>query len=184
MDSARNGATLPGRKPSHVPTLFAPVFVLLLLLAAVISVPWTYIQKSVQRRRERKFAGQMNRACRSVHWQEFKQAVQNGAGTTIGEYLSPKGPFRLWWTPEDVRRISPYEWKREQHHAFPVIEPDLLPFFEWCYVRYTHPDSGAARLVSVPESERKQLKAALAEMSFVSICSYRSLRHKIAAAKT
>ncbi len=164
----------PPRKPIKVSALFAPVTVPLLFLAAAISIPWTHIQKLNQRRKERGFAGDMKKADRLMDWQEFSQAMQSGAGTVIGEYLSTKGPFRLWWTPDDIPATSPHIWKREQHVAW--MEPEFLPFFQWCYARYTNPQSGLAQLVPVPEEARNQLKAMLTSSRFVSTCSFRSLR--------
>jgi hypothetical protein len=164
----------PPRKPIKVSVLFAPITVPLLLLAATISIPWTCIQKWNQRRKERRFAEEMKNADRLMDWPEFKQAIQSGAGTAIGEYLSPKGPFRLWWTAEDIPAVSPHQWQREQHVAW--MEPEFLPFFKWCIARYTNPQSGAARLVVVPERERKQLNVMLNGSRFVSTCSFRSLR--------
>lgn len=166
----------PRRKPFKVPVVFAPIYIPLLFLAGAASIPWGYIQKSVQRRQERIFADQMKKAGRLIEWQEFKHAEANGEGTVIGEYLSMKGPFRLWWTPEDVVTASPHKCKREQHFAW--AEPEFLPFFEWCYARYTNPQTGVARLVPVPESERIQLKAMLTSTRFVSTCSFRSLRER------
>lgn len=164
----------PPRKPFKVSVLFAPITVPLLFLAAAVSIPWTYIQKVNQRRKERNFTEDMKKAARLMDWQEFRQAMENGAGTAIGEFLSMKGPFRLWWTAEDVPAISPHKWQREQHVAW--MEPEFLPFFKWCFARYTNPESGAARLVAVPEGERRQLKAMLNGSRFVSTCSFRSLR--------
>lgn len=105
-----------------------------------------------------------------------KQTIESGAGTAIGEYLSMQGPFRLWWTTEDIPTTSPFKSEREQHVAMP--EPELLPFFEWCYARFTNPESGVARLVLVPEEKRTELKQTLASTRFVSICSFRLLRRK------
>jgi hypothetical protein len=97
------GVTQPARrKPLKVPIIFAPIYIPLLFLAGALSIPWTYIQKSKQRRQERRFAEQMKKAGRLMQWQEFKQAEANGTGTAIGEYLSMKGPFRLWWTRDDI----------------------------------------------------------------------------------
>lgn len=162
----------PRRKPFDVPVVFAPIYIPLLFLAAGVSIPWTYLQKSQQRRQERRFAEQMKKAGRLMHWQEFKQA--EGTGTAIGEYLSTKGPFRLWWTADDIPATSPHEWKRERHVAW--WEPEFAPFFEWCYVLYTNPQTGLARLVLIPQEERNQLKAILTGTRFVSTCSFRSLR--------
>lgn len=151
-------------------------FILPFAILAAISIPWTYIQKSLQRRRERTFTEQMKKAGRLMYWQELKQVEANGTGTVIGEYLSTKGPFRLWWTPDDIPTTSPHKWRREQHFAW--MEDEFIPFFEWCYERYTNPQSGAARLVAIPEEERKQLNVMLDGSHFVSTCSFRSIREK------
>jgi hypothetical protein len=79
------------RKPFTVPAIFAPIFVPLLFLAWALSFPWAHILKLAERRQERRSAEQMKKAGRLMQWQEFKQAVANGTGTAIGEYLSTKG---------------------------------------------------------------------------------------------
>ena len=168
--------SLPNKKAFKVSILFAPIYVPVFFLAAAISIPLTFIDKLKQRRQERKFAEQMREAGRLVDWQQFKQEKETDAGTAIAEYLSPKGPFRLWWTPEDVSAASPHIWKREQHYAW--MEEEFRPFFEWCYARYTNPRTGLARLVAVPEGERKRLKTTLTNARFVSTCSFRSVREK------
>jgi|HubBroStandDraft_4_1064222.scaffolds.fasta_scaffold14632_6 hypothetical protein len=175
MESSPTGVTQPPRrKPFKVPIIFAPIYVPLLFLAGAVSIPWTYLQKLEQRRQERRFAEQMKKAGRLMQWQEFKQVEANGTGTAIGEYPSMKGPFRLWWTPDDIPATSPHRWKRERHVAW--REPEFVPFFEWCYARYTDPQSGLARLVLVPGEEQNQLTKILTSARFVSICSFRSLR--------
>lgn len=173
MESSPTAVTQPRRKPK-VPVIFAPIYIPLLFLVAALSIPWTYIQKLQQRRQERRFAEQMKNAGRLMQWEEFKQTEANGTGTAIGEDLSAKGPSRLWWTSDDIPAMSPHKWKREQHVAW--MEPEFLPFFRWCYARYTSPQSGLAQLVAVPEEERRQLKAMLTSIRFVSTCSFRSLR--------
>jgi hypothetical protein len=178
--SPRKPAELPddkkGRKPFKVSILFLPIYLPLFFMAAAISIPWTHVYRLRQRRKERRFAEQMKAAGRLMTWLEFKRVIGNGEGTAIGEYLSTKGPFRLWWTPEDIPANSPYRCDREKHLAW--LEQEFLPFFTWCYERFTQPQSGLARLVSVPEEERKELPKTLASVRFVSICSFRSLREK------
>jgi hypothetical protein len=168
----------PRRKPFKVSILFAPIFVPLLFLAAAISIPWTYIHKLKQRRQERKFVEQMKKASRHMSWEEFKQAIGNGEGTAIGEHLSIKGPFRVWWTPEDVPATSPHKWKPEQEQNGAWMEPEFRPFSEWCYARFTNPQSGRAWLVPISEKQRKQLRAMLTNARFVSTCAFRSVREK------
>jgi hypothetical protein len=116
----------------------------------------------------------MKAANRLMTWQEFKQATENSSGTIIGEFLSSKGPSRIWWTTENILASSPHKWNREKHLAWP--EREFLPFFEWCYKNFTSPKSGRARLVAIPEVERKDLIKNLPGVPFVSSYSSLSLR--------
>jgi len=181
-ESLKGFAEPPGdpksRKPFKVSILFLPIYLPLLFIGGAISIPWTYVQKLKHRRDERKFAKQMIAVGRLTTWKELQLAIENGQGTVIGEYLSTKGPFRLWWTSEDIPTISPHRCDREEHWAW--SEPEFLPFFEWCYAKFTNPQSGLARLVCVPEEERKGLMKKLSGVRFVSTCSFMSLREKLA----
>jgi hypothetical protein len=164
------------RKGIVIPDVFVPIVFPLFLLVGAISIPVSYVLGWKQRLEERQFAKKMKGAGRFMHWDEFKQAIEKGEGTTIGEHLSMKGPFRLWWTPEDIPATSPHPCERKMHAAF--LEEEFLPFFEWSYERFTHPQRGLARLVAVPHGERKELRKSLTGRRFVSICSFPSVRSK------
>ena len=160
----------PKRKPRKISILFLPIYLPLFFVAAAVSIPWTYVQKLRQRTQEKRFATEMESSGRIMTWREFESALENGEGTAIGEYLSLKGPFRLWWTPKDIPAISPHNFDREHHFAFP--EPQFASFFDWCREQFTSPQSGQAKLVLVPEEERPELKTKLDGARFVSICSF------------
>jgi hypothetical protein len=153
-----------------------PIVVPALLIGAAISIPWTQIMRVKQRRDEARFAKQMKVAGRIMGWAELKSAIGEGKGTVIGEYLSMKGPFRLWWTPEDIPRTSPYACEKEVREEWMESEP--REFFQWCYSHFTNSESGLARLVIVPEEERRQLKTTLEGVRYVAIWSFRQLREK------
>jgi len=172
--SAPRGEQEIEKKGIHIPRIFLPIYLPLLLLAAAIGVPLSYVFRLKQHFDERRFAKRMKTAGRSMTWPEFKQVLEKGEGTVIGEHLSIKGPFRLWWTPEDIPATSPHRCDRRKHLAW--LDEDFIPFFEWCYSRFTHPRAGLARLVYVPQPERKELKATLTGVRFVSACSFRSIR--------
>lgn len=159
--------------PFPVSLLFIPV----LLIGAGISIPWTYIDRRIKRRREERFAEQMQALGRSMTWTEFESVIESKQGTFIGEYLSSKGPYRLWWTNEDIPAISPHQWEREEHFA--GFEPEFAPFFEWCYARFTNPQLGIAKLVIVPAQERKDLNEKLKSARFVSTCSFLKAFEKV-----
>jgi hypothetical protein len=162
------GTPPPSRsKPLKVPVIFAPIYVPVFLIVGALSIPWTSIRKSVKSRQERRFAEQMRKVGRVMEWSEFKRAESIASGTVIGEWLSIKGPFRLWWTPDDIPKITPHKWNREKHVAW--MDPGFLPFYQWCYARYTNPEAGVAQLVPVSKEERELLKAIIKNDRFVLI---------------
>ena len=136
-----------------------PIVVPALLIGAAISIPLAQIMRVKQRRDEARFANQMKVAGRFMDWAELKSAMGAGKGTVIGEYRSMKGPFRLWWTPEDIPKTSPYACGKEASKEWTEMESQK--FFRWCYSRFTKPEDRLARLVVVPEEERKRLTKTL-----------------------
>jgi hypothetical protein len=164
------------RKPREISMLFLPIYLPLFLIAGALSIPWTYVLRLRQRRQERQFATLMESSGRIMTWKEFETAIENGQGTAIGEFLSMKGPFRLWWTREDIPAVSPHSCDRQHHLAFP--EPEFAPFFDWCHAQFTNPRSGRAQLVIVPKEDRKGLKTKLEGARFVSICSFAMSHNK------
>jgi hypothetical protein len=174
--TAPHGGEKRRTKGIEIPIVFFPIYAPLLLLVVAIGIPVSHVLRWKQRIDERKFIDKMKTARRCMKWNDFKQAIEKNEGTAIGEYLSMKGPFRLWWTPEDIPTTSPYRCDHENHDAF--LEEEFAPFFEWSYGRFTHPQRGLARLVEVPEEERKDLKKTLTAGRFVSACSFRSIRER------
>jgi hypothetical protein len=174
--SAKPSKSSKGHGPHKISIIFLPIYLPLLFIAGAISIPWSHVQKLRQRRSERRFTEQMSAAGRLMTWKEFQVAIENGSGTAIGELLSTKGPFRLCWTAEIIPAVSPHKYDRNHHFAWP--EPELAPFFEWCHAQFTNPQSGRARLVCIPEEERKRLKEKLSAIQFVSTCSFPALCEK------
>jgi hypothetical protein len=74
----------------------------------------------------------MSAAGRSMSWREFEMVLEKRQGTIIGECLSEKGPCRLWWTPENVRAVSPHKCyplgPSPDLYFGPYIDPDFAPF--------------------------------------------------------
>jgi hypothetical protein len=60
----KNASQSRTRKPIEIPLVFAPVYIPLFLVAAAASVPVAHIGKLVQRRREKQFARQVQKADR------------------------------------------------------------------------------------------------------------------------
>jgi hypothetical protein len=155
----------------NVSIVFLPIYLPLLLIAWAVSIPWSRVRRIMVRRRERRFSQQMWPAGRTTPWEDFECALNEKRGTAIGEYLSLKGPFRLWWTPDNVPILGPHKCDIGSHHAW--LEPEFMPFFDWCREEYTDTETGTASLVSVPDDKRIRLKDRLSDAPFVSICSFK-----------
>jgi hypothetical protein len=168
------GGAAKSKKPIEIPWPLSLFLLPVLFLAGALSIPWTYIHKLVQGRREKWFASQMKALDRLMTWKELELAIERKEGTFIGEYLSVKGPFRLWWTAEDISALSPYKFDRGHHFAW--FEPEFAPFFQWCRARFTDPRSGTAKLVSIPEEKRTGLREHMSGVPFVSTCSFQTAR--------
>ena len=105
-NTARIGrVTIPFPFSALLGILAVPV----LFVAAGVSIPVTLVREWRARRREERFAAQMRKIGRSISWAEARSEVERGHGTFIGEYLSLKGPYRLWWTSVYVSVSSPHK---------------------------------------------------------------------------
>ena len=87
---------------------------------------------------------------RYISLEEVLPKLEGGDGTFIGEYLTAKGPFRLWWTTASIASSSPFLCCTEDHPWW--CEQDYSDFFGWCAARFTNVDSGIAYLIDVPEN--------------------------------
>lgn len=158
--------------------LFIPV----LLIAGVVSIPAIGVLWIVFRLQERRFANVMAASNRSMTWAELELAIEREQGTIIAECLSEKGPCRLWWTSENIRTNSPHKYYPEnespEFYLGPWIDPELEPFFEWCYARYTNPTSGIGRLVKVPKEKDEKLLEFLPGSRFVATYSPPRIRKR------
>jgi hypothetical protein len=158
--------------------LFIPV----LLAGAAISIPVTGIIWLVLRWQEKHFARAMCAVGRSMTWTELQSAIEKQNGTIIAEGLSEKGPYRLWWTAENIRAVSPDKCypadSSPRFYPGPYLDPEFAPFFEWCYIRFTHPHVGVGRLVSVPKEKQERLLELLPGCQFVSTYSPPRIRKK------
>lgn len=143
------GSTAKRREPINLGIL-GKIFVLpLLFLAALVSIPITPVLRSVQKRRDEKFKKRMREAGRVVSWAsaEIQKAAGNGTFVLDGETI--KGPWHVWWTPDQIAKTSPFPFPVREDE---VINPEFEPFRQWCYRNYLNSTSGKAFLVEPVET--------------------------------
>jgi hypothetical protein len=91
--------------------LFLPLIVPLMLVGAVISIPYSKIRRRTMARREERFTESMRLSGRVMDWEDFVRELDQGNGMLIVERFSFKGPIRLWWTRDDLYKTCPYPRK-------------------------------------------------------------------------
>jgi len=125
--------------------LALPLILAVAVVAVIPQLPISLIKRSRMRRREKRFAADMKSAGRFISWAEARSEVDSGRGAFIGEFAL-RGGYRLWWTLEDVRKVSPHPCYFDDEGP-----PGLAhaPFFDWCCSRFTDPESGRALLVDL-----------------------------------
>lgn len=155
------GDESPEKQPSNAAGAAMGMAILPVLFAgACLAVPYTLGARWMRTHREHKLRLLMKSRGRLMTWAEFMKAMHERGGTCIEEKFSPKGPWRFWWTAEDVQRESPHEiidWftmrKGRQYE----------PFVRWCRARYTSAEKGMAVMVDAARVSRREVYALWAE---------------------
>jgi len=162
--------------PAWLTLLLFPFLIPTLLVGAAISIPVTKVSAWRERRREAAFARAMAHAGRVLPLPAFEEALTSGTGTSISETLSIKGPFRVWWSPDDILSASPYPTASGVWYELRG-EDRFEPFFRWCFLTYTSPITGSAHLVIVPPADASRIDNLLMSSRHVTTCSSLEAAH-------
>ncbi len=127
------------------------VFVPLMAIAALVSLPFLPFAAWWERRKTRLLTDAMTAKNRVIQWPEFVQTLREKRGTLIIEGDPRKGP-KFWWTAEKVSSLSPYPCSSDLGTLF---DRSYRPFRAWCYQRYISPATGSAFLVLGGEGQRQ-----------------------------
>ncbi|MGH9563247.1 MAG: hypothetical protein ACRD3S_17470 [Terracidiphilus sp.] len=149
------------KSPSTPPSTWIGLAMIpVLLVGACFAIPYTVVARWLRSGGEHKLLLLMKSQGRLISWPEFVRTMRERGGTCIEEKFSPKGPWRFWWTPDDVQRESPHEiidWftmrKGRQYE----------PFVHWCRGRYTNAEKGSAVLVDAARVPRRDIYALWSE---------------------
>ena len=127
---------------------------------ACFAVPYSFLLRLRQQRREDALKSLMKSQGRFISWAEFVRSMRESGGTCIEERFSAKGPVRFWWTRENVYSESPHEiidWFTMRKGG------RYVPFILWCRERYTAANGGGATLVETWGVPKKEIYALWAE---------------------
>ena len=180
-DVQREYVTLFGAKPQHKrgPRDFGPVVgclvgLPLLLMGALLSVPYLGVFTLVWKAKERLLTRKMEKEGRVVKWGEFLDALDQNRGTLIAEWETNKGPVRLWWTPDDIYGLTPYPCG---DHVSMSWFGEFSPFRKRCFEKYASPTTGNALLVLGEESQKRLAKEKIRMFRTVEIVPPRKPPH-------
>lgn len=113
---------------------------------------------------------QMRAAGRTISAEELLARINENCGTPVWEVLSTKGPWRLWWTSEDVAALSPFPYyARSTGPSESFYDETFREFANWFADTYADPVRGRALLVDFPDDaeKRKSLFAPIKDREFI-----------------
>ena len=96
--------------PREIPFPLSLLFIPVLLVAGLPSIPVGAVMIVYFRHSERRFVKTMRQEQHVMNGPEFAAVLQERRGTLIEEWFSNKGPVRYWWTCDDVPSVSPLKW--------------------------------------------------------------------------
>ena len=131
--------------------LLSPLFFLVFLVLAVVSVPVEFCYRLRQRREEQRLRPRLAAAGRLIEWAEVEAKFGRGEGTLIVQHCSPKGPIREWWTEDDLAGAAPAPLP--VCVKSPPAEGQLQVLRDYaggCSGRYVDLEAGTAKLTEVP----------------------------------
>ena len=145
---------------SYFSAALGMLLVPVVFMGACFAVPYSFLLRLRQQRREDALKSMMKSQGRFIAWAEFVRTMRESGGTCIEERFSAKGPVRFWWTPENVYDETPHEiidWFTMRKGG------RFVPFILWCRERYTNPDGGSAIMVETWGVPKKEIYALWAE---------------------
>lgn len=140
----------PKRPKEFGPLVSLFVFVPLLALYALVSLPFLPLVAWWEKGRRRLLIDAMTAQNRVMQWPEFVRALQEKRGVLIVQGDPWKGPD-FWWTAENVGSLSPHPCSCDLGTLF---DRSYRPFRAWCHERYISPVTGSALLVLGGEGQR------------------------------
>jgi len=142
------------RRPVVIPAPISLLLIPVMLLVAGASIPYMICVAILQNRAEKRYVEARRREGRLLKYGDVREAAIARKGTLVVEKLSSKGPWRFWWTSDDLRQICPVILPTADREEG-LIEVDDA-FRAWFSERYIDGSSGAS-LVDRSEVQKRQI---------------------------
>ena len=131
--------------------ILSPVIFAVLLVAVLVSIPFDFIRRIKQKRREKDICNRLVSEGRFAKWIDVESRLKDGSGTLIVQHCSPKGPIREWWTDDDIIGDAPISLPGALSEMPAESELEMLQTYaRECSQRYLDEETGLAKLTEVP----------------------------------
>ncbi|HYE05408.1 MAG TPA: hypothetical protein VEL07_07740 [Planctomycetota bacterium] len=149
---------------------FVGAFALLIGILVVVSIPISRLALRKIEREEAQFVSSMHDRGRSLPWSDAYARLSNGNGTLIYDSLSPKGPIRLWWSPQAK---PPDGFALPGKHDNSGIF-DRTEYKHYClgFVSQQLDDLHGVALLVTDWASQPQLKSALKQDGVIEVCRW------------
>ena len=124
------------------------------VLMIAVMYPFIALRHMQSQRRFRKMMGSRGRF---ITGNDLRPKLDEGTGTLVVE-CHTKGPFRIWWTDDDLASLGTPLSTREELRAF--YEGQEHPFNSRCLREYLDDETGKALLTSLPARHARSEKLA------------------------
>jgi hypothetical protein len=136
----------------HLPLV--PLFLCLVLVGAIISIPLSFVYGMKERRDARIVRDHLKCAGRWIDWTDVETNLRRGIGTLIFEDLGPNSLGRVWWTKDDLMSDAPADtpvsWDLPPRDPTAEPPPQQKEYADAMIARYLHLENGTAWLTKIP----------------------------------
>lgn len=129
--------------------VYLPIMLVVLFAAAALSIPIGAMQAWKSNRREKAYREQLRQSGRYLDWRDVESRIDDGKGTLVIERFLPKGPFRQWWTEEDLIGKAPVSLPHLGEEGAPEEEKGKLRDYA-ALCKSLCGESGSAKLTELP----------------------------------
>lgn len=149
--------------------LLSPIMVLLVPLVLVVISLFGAYAVAANYNVERRLRSKMRRGNRYLSYSDVRRRISERGSLIIESPSLGWNVTRAWWTPDDLLSESAVASPNDEQRRQSAKEMRSLDWDEWCWRRYTSPETGKALLLRVwnGESLGRKLKSVFSELQVV-----------------
>lgn len=117
----------------------APLVMLVLVLVALLAIPAACLLSLSIWYSEQRLQNRLTKRGRFMPWPAVEANLISGEGTLIIECCGPKGPFRYWWSEDDITGQATCALPTNRHDCY---SDQAIAYSQMCMKKYEFDDLG------------------------------------------